>query len=431
MAYQPKIGLVEVKPSSHEFENVIPGLAIPYLGAVAKKVGYDATLHIESIRSLTLEDIEKYDVLALSSHTPNVRRMYQISIEVKRRFPDKKIIMGGWHVSFNPGEALENGADHVVVGEGEKALESILEGIKNHAYLERIIYGTTADLDGLPFVDYSLVKDLKKFPFSRYPILMSRGCSYARCDFCAIQAAGHTTTRIKSEERIAEEFKRMRIDFDDGYFRRDEQGQMNVFLVDDNFGGTGQEEEEEVLRYLLSKNLTEDVQITTQARLNIADNPKLLEMCKQVGFKTFLIGIEALETPQLKERRKGISPAQIKNKVAILKSYGFNVTGLFIAGNDTDTREYIESIPRRATELGLDYYQVSLLTPFPGTPIQKKLLREGRIFNYNWNNYDFRHMTHLMPSQSDITSWELEDLVSEMNQLSQSLHRHSERLKHE
>src|SRR3989344_5867379 len=99
--------------------------------------------------------------------TVNVKDGYRIASYLKGFV--KKIIMGGFHASFNPEEASKY-VDHVVVGEGDKIICDIVEG----KYKQKIIKGgIVKNLDELPFIDSSLTKEKKN-----YLISTSRGCIY-------------------------------------------------------------------------------------------------------------------------------------------------------------------------------------------------------------------------------------------------------------
>jgi hypothetical protein len=48
--------------------------------------------------------------------------------------------------------------------------------------------------------------------------------------------------------------------------------------------------------------------------------------------------------------------------------------------------------------IGVDAIQISILTPLPGTPLHTKL--KDRIFDRNWEHYDYRHVVFTPKSMS-------------------------------
>jgi hypothetical protein len=44
--------------------------------------------------------------------------------------------------------------------------------------------------------------------------------------------------------------------------------------------------------------------------------------------------------------------------------------------------------------VGIDLPRFAILTPFPGTPLYRRLAAEGRILHRNWEQYDGQHVVH-------------------------------------
>ena len=67
--------------------------------------------------------------------------------------------------------------------------------------------------------------------------------------------------------------------------------------------------------------------------------------------------------------------------VHTIQSRGITVNGCFILGLDGDTEETFDATYEFAERVGLFEIQITVLTPFPGTPLYARLLREGRILS--------------------------------------------------
>ena len=79
----------------------------------------------------TLEELDDALCLAISLVTgPMIHETVQIARAAKRRYPDKPVILGGWHPSLLPDQTLAaECVDVVVKGQGEEALLEIVERI--------------------------------------------------------------------------------------------------------------------------------------------------------------------------------------------------------------------------------------------------------------------------------------------------------------
>src|SRR5262249_43929841 len=62
-----------------------------------------------------------------------------------------------------------------------------------------------------------------------------------------------------------------------------------------------------------------------------------------------------------------------------IQAHGITVNGCFILGLDRHTPDVFPEILDFARRVPLYDVQITILTPFPGTPLYDRLLREGRI----------------------------------------------------
>src|SRR5437867_3007242 len=102
------------------------------------------------------------------------------------------------------------------------------------------------------------------------------------------------------------------------------------------------------------------------------------------GCQQILIGLESprassLDGLELNGNWKLRQQERYHSAIAKIQSYGITVNGCFITGLDGDTPEVFEQIFRFVKESGLYEVQVTFLTPFPGTPLYRRLQREGRL----------------------------------------------------
>lgn len=408
-----KVAIVDVKSQAPagSFYSLLPSLATPLLAGELIKEGYKVYQYSESIRDVSIKDFKNIDVICLSSLTNNASRAYDISKKIKSKFPNKKIIMGGWHASFMYEEAFRNGIDYVIIREGEEALKELLMCLRNNISLEQKTFTKqVSNINDIALPDFSSAIGIKENPFINHPLQISRGC-YLNCSFCQIKSFYDKKIKIKSPEKVAEELEKAFYDFEKGYFIPTDN-KYRIFLVDDNFGSKPiREETKNVLEYLLKKISKKNIRITTQTRVDIADDTDLLYLFKRLGGKRFLLGLESIKDSQLREMRKGTTSEQIKESIRRLKEFGFEINGLFCVGYDSDTLEDVKEIPKIVENFELDCFSIQILTPFPETEVYDKLFNQNRIFDRNWDHYDFEHVIF---EPKNMKPNELENIVIEI-----------------
>ena len=65
-----------------------------------------------------------------------------------------------------------------------------------------------------------------------------------------------------------------------------------------------------------------------------------------------------------------------RHRIALMACFAF--------GLDGDTPDVFEKTARFAVAAGIDLPRFAIVTPFPGTPLHRRLDAEGRILTRNW-----------------------------------------------
>jgi radical SAM superfamily enzyme YgiQ (UPF0313 family) len=121
----------------------------------------------------------------------------------------------------------------------------------------------------------------------------------------------------------------------------------------------------------------------TETDISVADDDELLELLAQSNCAQLLIGLESTQDDSLYgvdgRHWKHSQRASYLDKIAKIQSYGIAVNGCFVLGFDNDdlgvferTRDFIQG-----SELA--DVQITLLTPFPGTALHRRLQQQGRL----------------------------------------------------
>jgi len=93
----------------------------------------------------------------------------------------------------------------------------------------------------------------------------------------------------------------------------------------------------------------------------------------------------------LREIKKGITLEQVEHAVALAKANGLRVWCKFIVGHPNETHATIRDTIDFIAKINPNQLSVSIMTPFPGTPIHEMALRgEGgyRLLSGGWEDFD-------------------------------------------
>jgi radical SAM superfamily enzyme YgiQ (UPF0313 family) len=153
--------------------------------------------------------------------------------------------------------------------------------------------------------------------------------------------------------------------------------------VDDNFIGN-RAKVRAFLRELIAWEQRRGIQLqfTTEASLNLADDPELLDLMVRAGFKKVFVGIETPQEESLLECAKVQNAKRdMLTAVKTIQQSGIEVMGGFIVGFDSDKPNIFERQIRFIQEAGVVTAMVGLLQALPGTRLFSRLRQEGRILH--------------------------------------------------
>ena len=286
-----------------------------------------------------------------------------------------KVIAGGPLFTAEPDEFGE--VDHLVLGEAELTLPPFLEDLKNGRAKKIYRASGFCDLHQTPFPSWDLIR-IKKY--ASMSIQFSRGCPF-NCEFCNVTALFGRRSRLKTPQQIISELDRI---YASGW-------RGSIFFVDDNFIGNKQYLKTHLLPALIEwRQDKKGCVFFTEASINLADDPELLDMMVMAGFDSVFIGIESPDEASLTECHK----TQNKNRdllesVAIIHRSGLQVMGGFIVGFDNDTPSIFQRQIDFIQKSGIVTAMVGMLQAPPGTRLFDRLQRESRVVNtFSGDNVD-------------------------------------------
>ena len=299
-----------------------------------------------------------------------------------------RTVAGGSYASLCPEEYLEP-ADHVVAGEAEYIWPRFCAELEAGA--PRKLYRETGNvaLEDSPVPRFDL---LKLDAYSTASLQLSRGCPF-RCDFCDIIVMFGRKPRYKAPAQIERELDALR-----------RLGARKVFFVDDNFIGN-KAKAKETLRSLADYQARHGrrMRFGTEASLNLADDPELLELFRAAGFEWAFLGLETPDPQTLREAAKSQNTAgDMLGAVRRIYAAGIDILGGFIVGFDRDTPAAFEKQRRFILESGIMVAMVGLLTALPRTPLYERLKREGRLVEGAAHGDNTRARTNIVPKSMSV-----------------------------
>ena len=360
--------------------NAITGPLI--LGGILKKAGHTVEVYEELYTNVNLKKLmNDTDVFCISTMTSTAPRAYELADRIHAE-SKAKVILGGMHVSELPQEALRH-ADQVIVGEGEDVIVDVVEGRLTEPIVRAKL---TCHLDDVPLPDYTILKT----PCDCANVMTTRGCPYA-CTFCTTSRM-FAPYRQRSVDSVIAEIRMYK-----------KMGFRYMNFEDDNFTAD-KERAKEICRRMIAEGLVFK-ETFFFGRVDMAEDEELLELLAKAHLNRVLIGIESLNQDALDEIHKGQRPSDIRMAALKCREYKIRLIASVVLGMDSDTKEDIRRAVAFAKEVDAYQLQPAILTPYPGTPVYEKLVKEQRMVIDDWSQYDMMNVTF---TPNHMTPWDLQ-----------------------
>lgn len=361
----------------------LPSLGLLTLAGMTPPEHQVHYLEVPDIRvAETLPD--GFDLVGISSYSAQIDEAYELAD--RYRASGVPVVLGGPHVSVLPEEAGAHGT--VVVGHGELHWPSVLADAAGGRL--RPVYGSLDDdydLADAPVPRFELL-DIARY--NRLTIQTSRGCPH-RCEFCAGSMIFCRRYRQKPVAKVLAELDRILAIWPRPF----------VELADDNSFV-----DRDYWLELLPEMAKRDVRWFTETDVAVGEDDQLLDLLRESGCAEVLIGLESpvadgldgVETrANWKLKRLPCYTAALRN----IQEHGIRVNGCFVLGLDGQGPDIFDRVREFVRDADLFDVQITVLTPFPGTPLHARLRAEGRLLDDgNWKrctlfdvNYEPRGMT--------------------------------------
>ena len=327
-----------------------------------------------SVNKLKDRDLEWADLVFIGAMS--IQRDSAVEIIDRCREHGKPVVAGGplFTASYDEFE----GIDHFVLGEAEITLPLFLADLERGEPKPIYLPEERPALALTPIPDWDLIR-MKDYMMMS--VQYSRGCPFD-CEFCDISVLFGRKVRTKSADSLIGEMEEL--------YQRGWRG--GVFFVDDNFIGNRVKLKRDVLPAMISwqEKRKYPYYLTTESSIDLADDEKLMEMMSKAGFSSIFVGVESPNDESLKECNKAQNRGRdMVASIRKMQKAGFEVSGGFIIGFDSDPPAIFDRLSEFIKESGIVTAMVGLLNAPRGTKLYKRLKGEGRLINnISGNNTD-------------------------------------------
>lgn len=339
----------------------LPSLSLLTLAALTPD-RFEISYHeIDDIR--TAGEPPVCDVAAIASYSAQIKDAYLLAD--RYRALGVRTVLGGLHVTALPQEALEH-ADAIVVGEGEIGWPDLLADLAAGRLAP--VYGADGrqfDLADAPMPRFDLL-DIEKY--NRLTVQTERGCPW-RCEFCASSILLTDRYKVKPVAKVIAEIREIRCTWPRPFIE---------FADDNSFVNRRHSRE------LMQAMIGEGVRWFSETDIRIADDPGLLDLMHASGCAEVLIGLESpsprgVDHVELRRNWKRTRFDDYIGAIERIQSRGIAVNGCFVLGLDGDGPEVFGAVEDFVRRSGQFDVQITVMTPFPGTPLYARLAAEGRL----------------------------------------------------
>jgi len=340
-----------------------PIITLPHMAAITPN---EHNVKIVNENYDEIDFNEDADVVGITCYTMTAPRAYEIADKFRGR--GIPVILGGYHPTAMPDEAKQH-ADSVIQGMAEvnwsRALKDLQKGKLKPLYKR--------DHD----FDISKVPSLRRDLITHNPFLgalqTTRGCSN-RCEFCAISSFCGNVVKQRPVKDVVEEIRKMPnkyFVFHDPHLTLHRKYAMEIF--------------KEIIKQKIHKGWVAN---GTTNILGSVDE-EFLRLARKSGCVEWFVGFESVSQEALNNIKKTHNKvSNFKDMIKRVHNHGMTIQGGIIFGFDEDTPDIFDTTIETLNDWEMDVLEVNILTPYPGTPLFKRLEKDGRILTYDWSRYN-------------------------------------------
>jgi radical SAM superfamily enzyme YgiQ (UPF0313 family) len=344
---------------------MLPPLGLITVAAILPQT-WEFKLVDRNIRDVTEAEWAWADLVILSAMIVQKEDFLSQIQQAKQR--GKRVAVGGPYATSLPQDALDAGADYLILDEGEITLPLFVEAVQRGetAGVFRS-NGEKPDVTSTPVPRFDL---LEFDAYSEMSVQFSRGCPF-QCEFCDIIVLYGRKPRTKSPEQLLAELDRL---YELGWRR-------SIFMVDDNF--IGNKRNVKLLLNALQPWMVEHgypFSFATEASIDLAGDQDLMDQMVACNFGAVFLGIETPDEDSLTltQKYQNTRDPLVESVLTIARS-GLRVMAGFIIGFDGEKTGAGDRIVEFVEKTSIPTALFSMLQALPDTALWHRLQKEGRL----------------------------------------------------
>jgi len=390
-------------PKERQIMKPYPPLGLLYLSAYLKRKNFAVEIFDSTFAG------KKQFVNLLAAQQPKIVGIYSnlmtkfnvLEMIRQAKAQNCLVIVGGSDPPYYAEQYLDFGADIVVIGEGEQALEELipilttekfeqLKNITGIAFKDNSgqIIRTPArelmpNLDALPFPDRAAI-DLQKYVevwrqhhgMGAVSLITSRGCPYS-CTWCSHSVYGKTL-RKRSPALVVDEVEAI----------REKYHPDMLWYADDVFNINH--------RWLFeyaAELKRREIKISFECICR-ADrmNEEIVATLREMGCFRVWIGSESGSQRLLDQMKRGVKAEQVQAMTRLAKRYGIE-TGMFLMwGFEDENRDDIAMTVDHVKKANPDLVLTTVSYPIKGTEYFNRMATQNvMVNNLPWEKSNDRH----------------------------------------
>ncbi len=353
-------------------------LGLGYIAAYLREKGDRVSICEPEAQGVNVRDVvkrEKPDIVGITSATPNFRDAMWIAYEVKE-IGNILVVYGGAHASALPEWIVDNfdgWIDHVVVGEGELAMEEITGSGSDEVIIQK---SPIQNLDSLPYPARDLIPQELFYPSMHNrrrkrcaTILTSRGCPF-NCSFCASFLTMGKKYRTHSAEYVVSEILHLKSAY----------GIQQLIINDDTFT-LNRERLVKICELMIRENLNIEWFCFSQIpNMNV----EILNLMRRAGCYNIGFGVESADWFLRKDMGgKVFKNLKCREVFDAANAAGMKTQAFFVFGESSD----VDADVKFAKSLNPTLVFFNMLMPFPGTREFDRIYGDTDPGEIDWENF--------------------------------------------
>jgi len=352
---------------------------------------FDSTFSTKSALLTFLKD-SKPDVIALYANLMTKLNVLDVIHEAKTALPKCKVILGGPDVTYNTRDYLDNGADFIVIGEGENTMHELITHLDGKE-------GDLAEINGICYLDETgsevknkprqKVREIDELPvpnrdaidISKYlqawkehhgesalNVSTQRGCPYT-CKWCSTAVYGQSYRRRSPEKVVAE--------------LRDIQHKYNpdtIWFVDDVFTVS-----HKWLTAFADELDKQKVSVKFEC-ISRADrmNAEVIRLLKKAGCFRVWIGAESGSQKIIDAMDRRVSVHKTREIIRETREAGIEAGTFIMLGYPGETEEDINETIHHLKVSNPDHFTITVAYPIKGTRLYDEI-EDRQTKDLEWN----------------------------------------------